>query len=1103
MSLRQWVSDKLHGLLGYSDGTTADYLIALASKAPNPASLVGELRKFELKVDDAMRGFASELHRRAPRKRAAAGKAGRGEYQRREAQKKALLRRNAAYALVGGDDDDEDGGDEAAARASATRKRKKKRKKKKSKAGGGDGTAAGAGPDAAASSSPSRKRARGLRKQRETYSSDEPSSADEPDPAAIGGGGGGGDGVADLDAEAARERDIRLRDEFAERLRQRDADRRSGKTQAGDTAEAKKRKAIAEAEGEHEMLPDLRERSRQHYLEKREKEQLELLRRTVRDNEYLFRGEKLSKSEQRQHAMQKRVLELAEQRVQLSDEVDGYQMPEAYVRDDGKIDKEKREEALNARYVDEEQGPTEQEAWEDHQIAKATAKYGSRDKKSGQKQYDMVFEDQIEFIESQIVAGRNAKAIASGPPKKGSKAEEKELSPREKMKKVRESLPIFPYRQQLLDAIEEYQVLIIEAETGAGKTTQVPQYLYEAGYHKRGLIGCTQPRRVAAMSVAARVADEMGTKLGHEVGYSIRFEDCTSDSTRIKYMTDGMLLREFLGEPDLKSYSVMIIDEAHERTLHTDILFGLIKDIARFRQDIKILISSATLNARKFSQYFDDAPSFKIPGRRYPVTIHHTKAPEADYVDAAIVTVLQIHVTQPLGDILVFFTGQEEIEAAQENLERRVRGLGTKVGELIILPIYSTLPSDMQAKIFEPTPPGARKVVLATNIAETSLTINGVVYVIDPGFCKQKSYNPRSGMEALIVTPVSRASANQRVGRAGRVAAGHCFRLYTAHAFLHELEEDQIPEIQRTNLGNVVLMLKSLGINDLIHFDFLDPPPAETLIRALELLYALGALNDRGELTKLGRRMSELPLDPMLSKMLIQSEEYGCSEECLTVCAMLSSGNAIFYRPKDKQVHADNAHKNFWKPGGDHLTLLHVYNEWVEASYSVEWCYQNFLQARTMKRARDVREQLEGMLERVEVERSSTDDDAKVRKAITSGFFYNTARLASDGAYKTVKHNLSVLVHPSSCLAREVKRWLVYFELVLTSREYMRNVIEIDPKWLVEIAPHYYKKKEILDAKQVKMPRSKGAPGGGTQNETWEQARAKLFESDVARRAYS
>ena len=269
------------------------------------------------------------------------------------------------------------------------------------------------------------------------------------------------------------------------------------------------------------------------------------------------------------------------------------------------------------------------------------------------------------------------------------------------------------------------------------------------------------------MSVAARVADEMGIKLGSQVGYSIRFEDCTSERTVIKYMTDGMLLREFLGEPDLSSYKVMIIDEAHERTLHTDILFGLIKDIARFRPDLKLLISSATLDAEKFSEFFDNAPIFRIPGRRFPVNIYYTKAPEADYIDAVVVTTLQIHVTQPLGDVLVFLTGQEEIETAQEILIERSRKFGSKIAELLIVPIYANLPSDLQAKVFEPTPPGARKVVLATNIAETSLTIDNIIYVIDPGFSKQNSYNARTGMESLIVTPVSKASANQRAGGAG------------------------------------------------------------------------------------------------------------------------------------------------------------------------------------------------------------------------------------------------------------------------------------------------------------------------------------------------
>uniref|UniRef100_A0A4W3GFG3 Activating signal cointegrator 1 complex subunit 3 n=1 Tax=Callorhinchus milii TaxID=7868 RepID=A0A4W3GFG3_CALMI len=575
----------------------------------------------------------------------------------------------------------------------------------------------------------------------------------------------------------------------------------------------------------------------------------------------------------------------------------------------------------------------------------------------------------------------------------------------------------------LLSAVSKHQILIIEGETGSGKTTQIPQYLYEEGYTSGGLkIGCTQPRRVAAMSVSARVAEEIGVKLGNEVGYTIRFEDCTSPRTVLKYMTDGMLLREFLTEPDLGGYSVLMIDEAHERTLHTDILFGLIKDIARFRPELKVLIASATLDTQKFSTFFDEAPIFRIPGRRFPVDIYYTKAPEADYLEAAVVSVLQIHVTQAPGDILVFLTGQEEIETTCEMLQDRCRRLGSKIAELLVLPIYANLPSDMQAKIFLPTPPGARKVVVATNIAETSLTIDGIIYVIDPGFCKQKSYNARTGMESLIVMPCSRASANQRAGRAGRVSAGRCFRLYTAW---------------RTNLGNVVLLLKSLGINDLIHFDFMDPPPHETLVLALEQLYALGALNHLGELTKLGRRMAELPVDPMLSKMILASEKYQCSEEILTIAAMLSVNNAIFYRPKDKVVHADNARMNFFVPGGDHMVLLNVY---TQCGYSTQWCYENFIQYRSMRRARDVREQLEGLLERIEVElRSAAGDTVLVRKAVTAGFFYHTARLTRSG-YKTVKHQQGVFVHPNSSLFETQPRWLIYHELVFTTKEFMRQV---------------------------------------------------------------
>lgn len=733
--------------------------------------------------------------------------------------------------------------------------------------------------------------------------------------------------------------------------------------------EAAKRLKL-EAEDRSKAVPKLRVEARRKYLSKRKEDKLTELEADIADDEYLFDSSQLTEREKRERDYKKRVLSLAKEHEQAREleRVQRYHMPE-----DVKEEPSKKYTEVDAR---EKVPNSEQRKWEEEKLQTARYRFGAKDAQPRQeKKYELVLEDTVEFVQAMKMPGTLASSSSSSSDddddddkkkKKRKKKKEKikakvrsqldidnerQLSAREKKAKEIEecqrSLPVFPFKEDLVQAIRDHQVLIVEGETGSGKTTQIPQYLYHAGFCDKDMkVGCTQPRRVAAMSVAARVAEELGVKLGNEVGYSIRFEDCTSERTRIKYMTDGMLLREFLSEPDLASYSVMIIDEAHERTLHTDVLFGLVKDIARFRPDLKLLISSATLDAEKFAGFFDSAPIFRIPGRRYPVDIYYTKAPEADYIDACIVTVLQIHVTQPLGDILVFLTGQEEIETCQELLLERTRRLGSKIKELIILPIYANLPSEMQAKIFEPTPPGARKVILATNIAETSLTIDGIVYVIDPGFSKQNSYNARTGMESLIVTPVSKASANQRAGRAGRVSAGKCFRLYTAWSFAHELEDNAIPEIQRVNLGSVVLLLKSLGIDDLLSFDFLDPPPQETLMLALEQLYALGALNHRGELTTLGRRMSELPVDPQLAKMIIASEKYKCSEEIITIAAMLSVNSSVFYRPKDKAVHADTARKNFFVEGGDHLVLLNVYEQWAETDFSTQWCYENFIQYR-------------------------------------------------------------------------------------------------------------------------------------------------------------
>ncbi|CAH8832978.1 unnamed protein product [Trichobilharzia szidati] len=862
--------------------------------------------------------------------------------------------------------------------------------------------------------------------------------------------------------EITRQNDLKERDAFVKRLVDRDQQetKRLSSKPASKHEEALKKIAAGEVSRE-EMVAELRKASRRAYLKKRQSDKLADLQAEIKDEELFFDDEELTEAEKAELEYKKTILAVAKSHQQAG-ELEN--MARYYIPTEEKRPEDREVKEPESKVNDEGK------RWEQEHLSSALFSFGAKDKTEQQVKYDLVLDDEIEFLKTLTRPGANVEEQVDPEEEEKKKVADK----REALKEARCSLPIYKFRDALLQAIEDHQILIIEGETGSGKTTQIPQYLYEAGYCNGGKrIGCTQPRRVAAMSVAARVSQEMSVRLGGEVGYSIRFEDCTSERTIIKYMTDGMLLREFLTEPDLGGYSVMMIDEAHERTLHTDILFGLVKDVARFRPDLKLLISSATLDAEKFAAFFDDAPVFRIPGRRYPVDIYYTKAPEADYIEAAIISVLQIHVTQPPGDILVFLTGQEEIETANELLVERTRKLGSKIRELLILPIYSTLPSDMQAKIFAPTPPGARKVVLATNIAETSLTIDGIIYVIDTGFCKQKFYSARSGVESLIVVPISQAAADQRAGRAGRVAAGKCFRLYTSHAYHTELEAQPIPEIQRTNLGNVVLLLKSLGIDDLLHFDYMDPPPHDALIMALEQLYALGALNHKGELTKMGRQMAEFPCSPQLSKMILASDKYKCSGDIITIAAMLSVNNAIFYRPKDKVIHADTARKGFFHVAGDHVMLLNVYNQWAESDFSSHWCYEQFIQYRTMKRARDIRDQFVALLDRVEIELvNNSNDHVNIRKAITAGFFYHTARFTGNG-YKTVKQKHTIYPHPNSCLAEALPKWVIYHELVYTTKEFMRQVIEIEPKWLLEVAPHYYKEKEI-ECTSEKVSKNKG-----------------------------
>jgi pre-mRNA-splicing factor ATP-dependent RNA helicase DHX15/PRP43 len=644
----------------------------------------------------------------------------------------------------------------------------------------------------------------------------------------------------------------------------------------------------------------------------------------------------------------------------------------------------------------------------------------------------------------------------------------------------RKQLPCYAARKDFLKLVKKNQTTVLVGETGSGKTTQCPQFLLEAGYASAGntCVACTQPRRVAAMSVATRVAEEMDVRLGAAVGYSVRFDNTFGNDTVMKYMTDGMLLREAMTNPMLERYKVIILDEAHERTLATDVLFGLLKEVLRERpagseNELKVVVMSATLDAEKFQQYFAGAPLIQIPGRTHPVEILYAPKAEADYLAASVRTAVQICTTEPTGDILIFLTGEEEIEQCCKQIRAATQRMqGANIGEVVALPIYSSLPQAQQKKVFEPGPPPkyeggppGRKVVVATNIAETSITIDGVVYVIDPGFSKQKVFNPRIRVESLLVSPISKASARQRSGRAGRTQPGKCFRLYTESAFLKELADNTHPEILRSNLSSTVLTLKKLGIDDLVHFDFMDPPAPETLMRALEQLNFLGCLDDNGDITDDGERVSEFPLEPQLGKMMVASVKYQCSQEICSLAALLSVP-LVFMRPRDKQREADDSKKNFTHMDGDHLTLLNAFHAYKQFESSPDsgasYCFENFLSHRSLKQADSVRSQLVRIMERLGLELVSLpgttqnkDYYPNIRKAIISGFFAQVAHLERNGQYWTVKDNQIVGLHPSTVLESKPE-WVTYFEFVLTTKNFIRTVTQVRGEWLLECAPQYY-----------------------------------------------
>ncbi|KAL0226491.1 hypothetical protein P9112_013815 [Eukaryota sp. TZLM1-RC] len=636
----------------------------------------------------------------------------------------------------------------------------------------------------------------------------------------------------------------------------------------------------------------------------------------------------------------------------------------------------------------------------------------------------------------------------------------------------RKELPVYSFKKKILDTVRDHPVTVLVGETGSGKTTQVPQFLLLSDIlqDEQGIC-CTQPRRVAAVSIAERVAEEMDTQVGQYVGYTIRFEDNTSEKTKLKYLTDGMLLREIMHDPLLSRYKIVVIDEAHERTVSTDVLLGVLKELLKKRSDLKIVVMSATLNAEKFISYFSGAPYLEVPGRMFDVRINYLEKPVRDYLESAISTVIEIHQTEEPGDILLFLTGEEEIEEAVSRISfecNKNPGIG---GYAKVLPLYAALPSSQQKRIFEPAPKKGRKIVVSTNIAETSITIDGVVYAVDPGFCKQKYYNPRTRIESLPVIPISKASAKQRSGRAGRTRPGKCFRLYTEKAYHEKLLEQSHPEMLRSNITAVTLQMLRLGISDLVHFDWPDPPAPESLMRALELLLYLEAIDDNCKLTSIGDKLAAMPLDPQLSKMIILAcdpkYDLFCGEAAITIAALLSVP-PILVRPSDKKKDADQAHEQFLHEDGDHLTLLNIYHAYLKNLDSPDWAVRNFVSIRSLRNADKIRAQLENLCQRLDLSLESHQPDSpeyhfNVRKALAGGFFSQVAHMYKKGHYLTIKDNQEVTIHPSSCLSGDTK-WVVFHEFMRTSKQFIRTASSIDPRWLLELAPLYYDLEEMPES---------------------------------------
>lgn len=681
----------------------------------------------------------------------------------------------------------------------------------------------------------------------------------------------------------------------------------------------------------------------------------------------------------------------------------------------------------------------------------------------------------------------------------------------------RQTLPIARYRREILWALEKFRVVILVGQTGSGKTTQVPQYLHEAGWTAGNrAICCCQPRQMAAVLVSQRVAEEMGPERGKLVGHRIRFSadaDAPADP-KLVFMTDTALVCETMDDPLLTKYSVIMIDEVHERSVQTDLLLGLCRKILKQRKDLRIIISSATLQAEKFRSYFDgkslssfstasssavasgvssDSHILHVEGRQFPVDLRYAKHPTPDYIQAVVETVIHIYrnVTSrtrnpskmPHGDILCFLTGPEDIQQVRRMLENSADDMPL----LEVYPFHAKLTPYQHLQALRPVSnadrrKGVLKCIVSSNLAETSVTISGISYVIDAGFTKMVAYDPNSSIATLQTTPISQQSAVQRAGRAGRHQSGICYRLYSESDFLNLLPRQTVPEICRTQLSGVVLQLKALGVDDIVHFDFCQPPPLELLTDALELCYALGCLDTDGKLTTpMGRTVAEfmgmsgILESPHLAKLIWSSgqPEMHCSNEISTIAALLTV-KSVFNTPKSFQHRADMCKRIFAVEQGDHLTLLNVFNAFVAAGQSQDWCNARYLNFKALRRAVEVRRRLRGFMKRLGIPLLTQEQPEQILRCLVSAYFMNAAQQDADGhAWTTPRGQNRLQLHPSSVLANMIPNrvtswtsvstsvtlkgsWVVFHELMHTSQTFMRDCAVINPHWLPELAPDYF-----------------------------------------------